>query len=466
MACKKITKPYLHFIGKNSCDVTQSMTLVSFQSYTGLIDCGLFQSTNDEADYRINSKLPKDVKPKELDFIILTHSNHVDHSGAIPTLYKNGCTCNTYIPKGTKAILTLLLQDSASIMSKELEKYGRKPIYNQDDVDIALSHVIECELHERIKINDYISFEYYKAEHICRARQIYMELNDGINVKKIGFTGDISINNPSHYLNSFERLPQVDILVGENTYNSPSRTNKQGDREKDIEKLDTAIKNAQKVNGFVIVPTFSNTRLQEIMTVLYEMYDGDFPIDIFIDTPLGRNISYVYEDVIESDFDLWEKVKSWDKFTYIEGYQERFGLLCYDRPAIVLCSGGFLQNGTGVTWVKQCLDKTKNTIAFCGYSSTDSVASKIKSGELKHIKIDKRNVRNKANILIMNSFGSHMDYNQLIDYYTTVPYNKIALVHGDFDKKVKFSEVLKEELSKVNRSNRVICTTEGSKVRF
>ena len=251
---------YLKFIGGNSHDVTGSCTLLKFKDKTILVDYGSVQSNNDAEDYKINSKIHKDIKPKQLDGIIVTHPNNIDHSGMIPLLYRKGATCPCYIPKGIKGIYTLMLQDSVKIFMQDYEKLKREPIYYQEDVDKTLSHIVECELHDKIFINDNISFTYYNAEHIPKARQIVIELNDGVNIKKIGFTGDISHKSSQYYINEFENIPNhLDVLVGECTYSGDRRLHKPNDRAKDIDKLKMAIDYAVNHKSKVY-PTFANCR--------------------------------------------------------------------------------------------------------------------------------------------------------------------------------------------------------------
>jgi predicted metal-dependent RNase len=466
MNSKAIKTPYIQFVGENSEDVTQSMTLIKYNCYNIMVDCGLYQSTNVEYDYKINSTFNKAVKPKQIDAIIITH-HHLDHIGRLPMLYKRGCICPTFIPKHTKGVISVLLQDSVKIFEHDYDKFGRQPIYLQEDVDLALSHMIECESGENIEINDMISFIYYSAQHIPRAQQIYLTLNDGINIKKIGFTGDISIDSSNNYINDFQSLPQVDILIGENTYNTPSRLHKSKDRKKDVEKLELAIKTAKDKKSKVIIPTFANARSQDILTTLYKMYDGKCPLLILMDSTLCRNITNEYDNVICSNMDLWDKVKDWNGYRWVNDYKEREAWSKFNEPMIVVCSGGIsLQSGTGTFWVRECLGNSKNRIVFTGYSSPESVAGKIKNGDIQQIKIDGRTVKNRASITILNSFGSHMDYKQLLDYYTTIQYNKICLVHGNMSDKIKFCEKLKKELSKVDRTSRVVCVQKDTKVHF
>ena len=174
--------PYVEFLGSNASEVTGSANLIRFMNYHILVDYGLRQTSNEQEDYVCNLKRHKDIKPKKLDAIILTHC-HIDHCGLIPKLYAEGATCPLYVPQGTKGLLTLMWQDSHKIFVSEHERFNRAPLYEQSAIDLALGYIVEVDLRSKQSINDHISFIYYNAQHIVKSRQIYLELNDGNNIK-------------------------------------------------------------------------------------------------------------------------------------------------------------------------------------------------------------------------------------------------------------------------------------------
>lgn len=463
---KAIKNPYVKFIGHNSDDVTGSCSLLRFLDKTILIDYGLFQNNDDDLDYKINSTRHKDIKPKQIDAIIITHPSHIDHGGLVPSLFKNGANCPVYIPKGIKGIYTLMLQDCVKIFSQYSEKNNKPLIYEQKDVDSLLTHIVECESHDKIIIDDNISFKYYNAEHIPKARQIVIELFDGVNIKRIGFTGDISHKPQQYYINEFEPIKEhLDVLVGECTYGGGKRMNKVKDRNKDKDKLKTAINYAIEHKSKILIPTFANSRLQEMITVLYDMYNGKPPIKICIYTPLGESISNEWENIIDKNKELWNKIRQWNDDLFIHDFKdiESLGKQC-NYPLLILSSGGFLKSGGAMAWLKYILPDSQSYMIFCGYATPESNAGKMKSGELKSIKIDRKTIKNRCKVIILNSFSSHMDKNQLLDYYSSISYNKICLVHSNQKDKIKFAKELRERLSKADRTSRVISTNFETKV--
>ena len=460
---KTLKRGYIDFPCNSAVDVTGSANLIRFLNYHILVDYGLKQTNKDDDDYKDNSKRPKNIKPKKLDAIVLTHC-HIDHCGRIPMLYRDGADCPLYVTKGCKKLLTLMLQDCCKIFNSDYERYGRRPLYSQDDIDNTLQHIVECDFDKSIQINDNISFVFSNAQHIVRAAQIVFTLNDGIKDKHVGFTGDWSDYRDTYYLDNRSVIQKVDILVGECTYGDKTRLDRNKDRKVDINKLDTAIKYAYSHKGKVIIPTFSLHRLQLMLAVLYGMYKDNKKIRILVDTPLGKNISEIWDSLIDKDDELWNEIKAWDNVHWITDFKDSMHFSALDEPMVVLGSGGFLKGGRATYWVKEHLGNKKNYIVFCGYSSEESPAGQIKSGKLKQIKIDGQTISNKANVITLNSFSSHADHRHLLEYYTEIQYNKICLVHGEQEGKNRFAEELRQELSKKDRSSRVVAVNNDTKV--
>lgn len=462
---KTLKTPYVEFLGSNASEVTGSANLVRFMNYHILVDYGLRQTSNEAEDYVVNLKRHKDIKPKKLDAIILTHC-HIDHCGLVPKLYAEGATCPLYIPQGTKGLLTLMWQDSHKIFVSEYERFKRKPLYEQTDIDLALTHIVEVDLYTPYVINDNIGFVYYNAQHIVKARQVYMVLTDGNTTKKLGFTGDISSYKDRYYLGQRDNLPMTDMLIGECTYSNSKRTIKERDRRTDVNKLKLAIDYALEHKSKVIIPTFSLNRLQDILAVLYETYGANFPIKTIVDSPLGKNISTIWNKLIDKDYELWDKIYHHNDIHWIDDFKETVAFNQIQEPLLVIAGGGMLSGGKATWWCKQNLSNKYNYVIFSGYNTPTSPAGQIRSGKMKSVKIDGIDVRCAAHTLAFNSFSSHADHKHLLEYYTEVQYNKICLVHSEQDSKVKFAGELKECLSKVDRSSRVIITNKDSKVHF
>lgn len=473
MSKTNIKRSYIDFCGYSSNEVTGSCYHIRYRDYSILFDFGLVQRNNIIQDYRDNHTMPKGVKPKEIDLILISHLNHIDHTGRLPWLYKQGCTAPIYAKSGCKDIIRQMLYDSAKIMAHDAEvlcnkhKINAVPLYTNDDVDYMMNFIHEVEYGEEIKFNKNISFSFYSAHHVFNASQIRLTLTDGMVTKRIGYTGDIGSPNIKHfYLDDFQPLPFCDILIGECTYASAKRNHKPKDRVNDIHKMISVINEAKENNGRVLIPVFAFDRLELILTLLYKTFNGMSPLPIIVDTPLGAKIAKEWGNNLVVDEELWDAVYHWSDVKWLDDYMDSFMHQESGKPCIVLASSGMLTAGRALGWLQHMLSDPKSTIMFCGYSGEGTLAYDIKMGDKKYLVVDGVSVKNNAKIVSLNSMSSHMCHDELIEYYTTAPYNKLYLVHSNQNEKVEFANELKNALSKANRTSRVVATNSGTKVYF
>ena len=462
MVTKGTTKPYIQFLGNSATDVTGSMHHIRFQKYSILLDCGLIQGHDIATDYRMNREQVKKVKPNQIDYIILSHC-HVDHSSLIPAMFAKGCHGHVYVPQGSTPFLKLLWHDSMRIMQSDCEKLVKKhgmkasPLYGEKDIEMALERCIEVPYNQPKQIGSNIWLEYYPSGHIIHAAQVYLELQEGYTTKRIGFTGDIA--GPTHrpYTTPRQTLPFVDVLIGESTYNAKSRINNARDRDNDIAKIKTVVDEAHRV----LIPTFSLQRTQELLKVLYDMWGSgelpDFPI--YLDSPLAQKICNIWCD---HRFD--HDILGWKNLKFIHEYPQSVALQNSDEKCIILSASGFLNGGRVIGHLKTVLPKSNATILFVGYSGENNLASQIKMGQ-KEVLVDGQLVRNNAKIVDLRSFSSHASREELMDYYADMcRYNKLCLVHGEFEGKVEFAHELQDDLVAQGNSARVIAVNQDTKI--
>ncbi len=454
---KGTSKPYVSFIGNSSIDVTGSMHLVRFKKYVTLLDCGMIQLNDPLSSYKANIVQLKKVKPKDIDYIIISHL-HIDHSGLVPAMYSKGCQAHTYVPLGTKPYLKLLWEDSLKIMQQDCDKINHKhglklsPLYDEQAIERTLNRCIEVDYYNEYNINENISFQYYPAGHIIHSAQIVLTLNESFIKKRIGYTGDIG-EGKRVYTESRIDLPFVDLLIGENTYNQPTRPNKIKDRSKDIEKIFAISEQSNKI----LIPTFSLGRTQEILTLLYDMaIDMDVPI--YLDSPLAQKICDIWDDEV-----FQNEIMKMPNLHLINSWVESQVLQNENKHCIILAGSGFLTAGRSLPHLKTLLPDRNNHVIFCGFSGENNLASQIKDGD-RFVKVDGDWVENNANITCLYSFSSHASYEELLDYYSELRYNKIALVHGDMRHKTKFCNTLQDRLHSQGNAAKVVCVNEGTKI--
>lgn len=471
----KKNKIKITFCGKSSEDVTNSMYLLEYNNKKVLLDCGLYQSSSPNLikAYNVNHRNYK-IPFKDLDAIIISH-NHSDHQALLPYAYSKGATCPTYAPKNSLPIMRIMLEDSVKIFENDAEKIRRKyntnatMLYDKEDIEVALAHVQELDFHNKYQILDDTKLELFHAGHIVNASQIRLEFTIGKTIKSLGYTGDIGSNISKNYVKDYEILPYCDVIIGEATYSGDLRNHSMKDYLKDIEKIQTVVcECCLENNNKVVFGSFSLGRLQDILTELYKLYgeDESFVIPILVDAPLGIKISNVYDGLVEKNKTLWEKVKSWGNIVWVKEFETSKYYQELKTPQIIISTSNMLSAGRILSWLKSCLPHENNRICFCGYTGDeDSLAWKIKNNK-HYVSIDGERTKNKAGITCLSSFSSHASRKELLQRYSDMNYQKLYLVHSNFASKIIFAEVLKNELSKKDKSSRVYTPTMGEEIKF
>lgn len=462
------------FIGGNAEDVTGSMTLVESKDFKILLECGLVQSNNIKSDYYANSrKFP--FKPKEIDYIFLGHV-HADHVLLIPRLVAEGFRGKIIVPIGTTKFFKIMALDSAYIMSKDVEFLRNKyrlnfsPIYNDCDVADSIPLFEEYNLHEKIELNEFISFRFVPSGHIISACQLEIWLKSGGQTKKILMTSDLgNIACDKHYITPFEPVDKSNLAIVETTYSDTIRSISKKDRIKDLKKIESIVREVCIENkNKVLIPIFSLDRCQNILTHLYNIFKNNknFSIPILVDSPLAQKMCDIYSEVLTGDeLELWKNIMSWNLVKFPKEYSDSKVYMDSKEPCVVLAASGFMTAGRSRQWAKSLLPNAKSHIIFVGFSSENALASKIKYGGFKKtITIDRKQYLNKCGITDLHSFSGHMQRSDMLNYYSNIDCEKVALVHGDFKSKCEFAKDLQEEISRKNKSSRVICVNKSTEI--
>ena len=458
---KGTAKPYVKFISGSATGVTGSAHLVRFKNYGILLDCGLEQGHDIMTDYQANKDFLHKIRVKDIHYIILSHC-HVDHSGLIPALFAKGCQAHVYVPTGSIPLLRLLWADSLKIHQSDClklqKKHGRKfaPFFTEDDIDTALGRCIEIGFNEETALNQDVKFEYLSAGHIIYSAQIYLELHQGYQIYRVGYTGDIGGFTPRPFTVPRQSMPFCNLTIGECTYNTPTRPNSVKDRPKDVEKIISVVNESHKI----LFPCFSLQRTQELLLNLYMLWEmKDLPdIPVYLDSPLAIKICNMWPDV-----ELWDDVMNWKNLKFVNEITDSKALQMSDEHCIIVSASGFLNGGRVLNHLTTVLPNQNNTIMFIGYAGEQNLASRIKSNE-PFVEVNGVVIENKAKIVELRSFSSHASYEELMGYYTEIPYNKICLVHGEMNGKVEFAKSLKNKLASNGKSARVIAVNADTKI--
>ena len=476
MSRTKKNKGRVSFVGTNAERVPGSSILIQTENKKILVECGLYQGDESLLEqYKINkARFP--YKVKDIDYVIVLHS-HIDHVGLIPKLYKQGASAQIIAPSGLRNLFEIMAKDSAFIMERDAEDLEKKfnrtfePIYQETDVYNALEHWNEFERNEIIEIEEDIKIRFLNSSHIINACQCELWIKHNNRTVKIGVTSDLgNVSITNDYVEDFKPIEKANLLIGEATYSRELKNITMKNRKKDLEKLKTAIEQTCiEKKGKVLIPVFALQRCQSILTCLYEIFkEEDFNVPIIIDSPLAIKISNVFLGELEktnlAQFEKLQEVLSWNNIKFEKEFEGTQSWINNKEPCVFLSCSGMLNAGRAVYTASKLLPCSNNCIIFCGFSSEGSLGSKIKNKKQKTVTIEGKAIPCRSQVVNLLSFSSHMQREDLLEYYSNGNYDKIAIVHSEFKSKITFCEELQKRLSKKNKTNKVICVNKNTEI--
>lgn len=360
---------------------------------------------------------------------------------------------------------SFILSDEARVLSK---RYSRDyaPIYSEDDVYNTFKlYTVYNQYDTLFQLDDIVSFQWLKNSHCVGAAQLQLILNDGVKKKKVLYTSDIgALETKNHYVENTE-IPTYfnDVIIMESTYGLNTRISKKT-REFDIEHLRIAIDTVLERHGTLVLPAFSFSRSQELLTTLFLLFgdDENFTTPIIVDSMLTCDICDDYGQVLQNDnLDLWNKVYNWKNVKYIREKSDSQSCVLDTTPKICISSSGFCTNGRVLSYLDRYLRDTNSMICFSGYVGDDEsyLSYRIKNGKShKTININKKPVPNRADCITMQSFSSHANFNDLLRYGSNLRTNQLVLVHGSIESKNCLKKHLKDEISRNDKTYKVTCS--------
>lgn len=457
------------FLGNSGDGVTGSMVLVTRGKTSILLDCGLYQDANPIDEYIENAR-PLGI-PRKLDYAIVSHL-HADHSMLVPRLFADGYTPRVIVPERTKRVFRLLGRNSAFILARnkriiETQKKKKiKDIYTTKDVTKVLDAMEEYKLGDMIELEEGVKVRFRGAGHIRSSAQVELYLLDGVNWRKVVYSGDLGNTKlPSQYVEPFETVENGDIFIGESTYGDRIKTVGEKVRKKDREKI---LHTVRETPGIVLIPAFALSRTLEVLTEMYEMREELGNIKVCVDSALAAEVLYAEKDEAISE-EMREKVAEvlkWNRLTVLKEGADSKEYLRTLKKGVVISASGMLSQGRSKTWLKKIIGGEGNRILFVGYASENTLGGIIKEGKKKEIKIDSELYPIKCGISELHSFTSHMQYPELVKYYGSINTPKIYLHHGDTVAKEKLKQGVLEEASKNNRCPQVYVAQKGMEIRI
>lgn len=475
---KKKREVTLEIIGGNAEGVTGSCTRIKTPEHCYLFECGMIQGEHTTLEnYRANMKYIQKIRPQEIDFIIVGHC-HADHIGMIPTLYARGkCNAKIIVPKGSTCILKEMWLDSSYINCRDVDVLNLKndrnyePFYTEDVVYDALQYVQEVESDEIIKLSDELSIRYSNAGHILLSKQCEVFINIQSHVKKILFSsdlGNIATQGTRVFVEDFKPVSSANIAIMECTYCAKDRQCTKETYIKDVEKIRAVVEqHCIDNNSRVLIPSFSLDRTPYILWILYSLFgkDESFKIPVLVDSPLANRLLNCYSSILEGEAkEKFDEMMSWKNIKRVVNPEDSKAAITDGGAKVVLSSSGMLTAGRSIHWIQSILPRERDCVLFMGYAGEDTLAWKIKHHkENKTININGKPYKNKAQIYDLKSFSSHMQRQDMINYYKGLKCEKIYLVHGDFNK-IEFKRDLEQAISDCLKSTKVVAVNNGTKI--
>lgn len=424
--------------------VTGSKYLLTVDSKKILIDCGLFQGYK-ELRLRNWDKFP--VNPAEIDAVIITHA-HIDHTGYLPLLVKNGFRGKIYSSPGTKALCSILLPDSGYLQEEEARnanRYGYSkhapalPLYTQADAQESLNYFETVGFGEKRHLFGQFSFEFARAGHIIGASFIKI-----INGKtSLLFTGDIGRPHDP-VMRPPSIIENADYIIMESTY---------GDRLHDkmdpLVELKEVINQTAKRGGSIIIPAFAVGRAQLLLYYIYQLKSSGAIADlpVFLDSPMAVDASEILH-TYKNDHHL--NAKQCDSLCHVARYtrttDESKQIDLQAMPKIIISASGMITGGRILHHLKVFLPDYRSTILLTGYQAGGTRGDRLLNGE-REIKIHGQFVPVHAHIKSMLNTSAHADYQEMLDWLKNFkrPPKKLFITHGDSSSAKSFKEKVEKQ---------------------
>ena len=439
--------------------VTGSKHLVQLDNNeTFLLDCGLFQGMGRDTD-SLNAKFGFDAT--KVDYVILSHA-HIDHSGLLPKLVKEGFTGTIYCTPGTKALTEILLEDSAMIQRDDA-KYGNKrrakqglppiePLYDIDDVNLTIPLLKAVEYNTPTKISDSVAVLFTDAGHIIGSAAVSLKIKNGEISESLTFSGDIG-RYRDMILRSPSEFPHADYIIIESTY---------GDKLHDLihttpdDLLKWIESTCVEQKGNLIIPAFSVGRTQEILFELNQLsLEKRLPhIPIYVDSPLSMEATEVLkkfpkyfnkkiQKILEVDDDPFD----FEGLRYIKSVEESKALNEDLHPKVIISASGMADAGRVKHHIKNNISNAKNTILLVGYCEPHSLGGRLMNGA-KEVKIYSELYDVVAKVGSIRSMSAHGDYEDLMQFLacqTPDLVKQVFVVHGEAEVQDHFAERLRKK---------------------
>ena len=444
----------IQFIGAVH-EVTGSCTLLEVNEKNYLVDCGMEQGID------VFQNIPLPVPASSIEAVFLTHA-HIDHSGMLPKLYKDGFKGSIYATDVTCDLCNIMLRDSAYIQeseakwqSKKEQRAGREavePTYNMQDAIGAISCFRRCNYGELVSAGEGVQLRFTDVGHLLGSACIEIWLSEEETEKKIVFSGDVgNINQP--IIRDPQFVDETDYLVIESTYGNRLHKENKGNV---VNELAGYIQQALDKGGNVIIPSFAVGRTQELLYTIREikqkgLVTGHEHFPVYVDSPLASESTAIFMQCNPICFDeettalIQQGINPiWFDDIYMTATSDESKLInLYNKPKVIISASGMCEAGRIRHHLKHNLWKESNIILFVGYQAEGSLGRKLMEGA-KTVKLFGEEIAVNAQICSLHGSSGHADCDGLINWISAFKEKPelIFVNHGDDSASEDFKNLL------------------------
>jgi metallo-beta-lactamase family protein len=428
-----------------------------------LLDCGMFQGVGRETDI-LNREFG--FYPADVDVMILSHA-HIDHSGLIPKLVKEGFRGKIYCTPGTYDLTGVLLEDSADIQEDEVKYINKrralenlpylKPLYTKDDAKNSIGYLNKVEYKTWFHVLDGVEAMFTDAGHIIGSACVHLKITENDTTTRLTFSGDVG-RYRDVILKSPETFPQADYIILESTYGNSLHDPHVTTPDMLLRWIEKACLQQQ---GKLIIPAFSVGRTQEILYALNQLeLEKRLPdLDYFVDSPLSIEATEIVKSypeyfnkrvqkILQSDSDPF----AFKGLKYIKTVEQSKLLNFRNGPLVIISASGMADAGRVKHHISNNIENSNNVILFTGYCEPNTLGGQLLNGE-KEVSIFGVKHQVHAEIGSIRSMSAHGDYEDLCQWLACQDPKKVKqlfLVHGEYDVQADFkNRLIKKGFSEV-----------------
>jgi len=431
----------LTFLGATGT-VTGSRFLLEADGRKLLIDCGLFQGFKSD---RLKNWDPFPLDPSQIDRVLLTHA-HIDHSGYLPRLCKEGFKGVVNCTHATADLCGIMLRDSGHLQEEDAYWANKRgfskhkpalPLYTLEDAEASLKHFEPVYYGKDLFLEDSLRIKFKDAGHILGSAMVDVKCSRGRKARRVIFSGDLG--RPSRpILRDPVQVFEVDYLIIESTYG-----NRLHDQKPPEEELARVINESRQRGGVLVIPSFAVGRTQELLYCIRELEEqGRIPVlPVYVDSPMAIDTTEVFEKR-KGDYDLGAKIlelngkhilKTGNLHFYRDKEQSK-QLHDHVTSGIIISASGMVEGGRILHHMKHRLPRSQNTVLFIGYQAQGTRGRTIVEGK-ETVKIHGEMVPVRATVESISGFSAHADYNEALAWLMgfNQPPLKTFIVHGEHE---------------------------------